>query len=54
MQSDVFCEFNAFAESVRDVDSKMMLRNPKRRIWRHSSVNLDGVGVQFGQMGSGN
>ena len=54
MHSDVFYEFDAFAESVRDVDSKMMLRNPKRRIWRHSSVNLDGVGVQFGQMGSGN
>ena len=54
MQSEVFHEFDAFAESVRDVDSKMMLRNPKRRIWRHSSVNLDGVAVQLGQMGSGN
>ena len=54
MQSEVFHEFDAFAASVRDVDSKMMLRNPRRRVWCHSSINLDGVDVQLGQMGSGN
>ena len=54
MRSQLFRDFDAFSESVRDIDSKMMLRNPKRRIWSISSVDLDGIDVQFGRLGSGN
>jgi AraC family ethanolamine operon transcriptional activator len=54
MRHNVFHDFDAFAESIRDVDSRMMLVNPKRHIWTSSSVNLDGIDLQFGQLGSGN
>ncbi len=40
MRSQVFRDFDAFAESVRDIDSKMLLRNPKRRVWSVTSVDL--------------
>ena len=54
MQHSVFHDFDAFAESLRDLDSKMMLRNPKRRIWSVSSVDLGEIDVQHGRLGSGN
>ena len=49
MRSHVFRDFDAFAESIRDVDSKMMLRNPKRRVWSVRSVDLGRVTVQLGK-----
>lgn len=54
MQTEIFHDFDAFAESVKHVESKMLLRQPKDRIWRISSVNLPGIDIQFGQLGSGN
>ena len=54
MKNKIFHDFDAFAESVRGIESKMMLRNPKRRIWSTSSVDLDGIDVQVGRLGSGN
>ena len=54
MRSQIFRDFDAFAESVRDVDSKMILRNPKRRVWCTSSVDLGQIDVQLGRLGSGN
>lgn len=54
MRSRVFTEFDAFAESVRDVESKMLLRNPKRRVWSTSSVDLGRIDVQLARLGSGN
>jgi AraC family ethanolamine operon transcriptional activator len=54
MQSRVFHDFDAFAESIRDVDSRMLLRNPQRRVWSVSSVDLGRVNVQLGKLGSGN
>jgi AraC family ethanolamine operon transcriptional activator len=54
MRSQVFHDFDAFAESVRDVDSKMLLRNPKRCIWSTRSVDLGPIDVQFARLGSGN
>jgi AraC family ethanolamine operon transcriptional activator len=54
MRSQVFRDFDAFAASVRDVDSRMMLRNPKHRRWHTSSVDLDGIDVQLARLGSGN
>ncbi len=54
MRTQVFRDFDAFAESVRDVDSKMLLRNPKRRVWSTASVDLGPINLQFGKLGSGN
>ena len=49
MRSQCFDDFDAFAESVQGVESKMMLHNPKRRMWTISSLDLDGMTVQVGQ-----
>lgn len=54
MQSKVFRDFDEFAESVVDIDSRMMLRNPQRRLWRTTAVKLGEIDVQLGQLGSGN
>jgi AraC family ethanolamine operon transcriptional activator len=54
MRSQVFRDFDAFAESVRDVDSRMLLRNATRRVWYTSSVDLGRIDVQLGRLGSGN
>jgi AraC family ethanolamine operon transcriptional activator len=54
MRTSHFREFDAFANSVRDVDCKMMLQNPRRHVWSLSAVDLDGIDVQIGRLGSGN
>jgi AraC family ethanolamine operon transcriptional activator len=54
MRHRVFQDFDAFAESIRDIDARMILINPTRHIWTSSSVDLGGIDVQFGQLGSGN
>ena len=43
-----FRDFDAFAESIADIESKMLLRNPTHRIWRTTAVELDGVDLQVG------
>jgi len=54
MRSHVFQDFDAFAESVRGVESKMLLRNPKHRFWSVKGVDLNGIDIQVGRLGSGN
>lgn len=54
MQSRQFRDFDAFSASVRDVDATMMLQNPARRLWTINQVNIGGIDVQLGQVGSGN
>jgi AraC family ethanolamine operon transcriptional activator len=54
MKSRSFDEFDAFADSVRDVDATMMLQNPERRIWNINQVTIDGFELQLGELGSGN
>ena len=54
MRSQVFQDFDAFAESVRGVESKMLLRNPKHRLWSVTGVDLNGIDIQVGRLGSGN
>ena len=54
MQYQHFQDFDAFAATVRDVNSTMMLQNPKRRIWSICQTNLAGIDVQLGKLGSGN
>ena len=47
-------DFDEFVDSVRDVDSKMLLRNVKRRIWSNAYLDLNGLHIQIGKLGSGN
>jgi hypothetical protein len=54
MMSLFFYEFDDFAASVRDVDSKMLLHNPQRHTWSIDSVDVDGIDIQIGRLGSGN
>jgi len=54
MRTQTFDDFDAFAASIRDVDSKMLLRNPNQRTWSVSSVDLGRIDVQLGKLGSGN
>lgn len=54
MRTQVFQDFEAFADSVDGVESKMMLRNPIRRLWRTRSIDLGQIHVQIGELGSGN
>jgi hypothetical protein len=54
IESHVFHDFDAFAASVRNVESRMMFRNAERRTWRHDSVVVGRVAVQRGLLGSGN
>ena len=54
METQVFHEFDAFANSVSGVDSKMLLRDPERRNWTIDRVGLPGIELQIGRLGSGN
>jgi len=54
MISKRFRDFDAFATLVRDVDCVMLLNNLRQRLWVIKQVNVAGIDVQFGQVGSGN
>ena len=54
MRHHAFYDFDAFAESIRDIDARMILVNPTRHFWTSSGVDLTGIDVQAGQLGSGN
>ena len=54
MHSKTFDDFDAFSESVREVECRMMLRDIEQREWKISSVGLGSFGMQLGQLGSGN
>ena len=54
MKYQCFQDFDAFAGSVRDIDSTMLLQNPTRFSWSIYHVYLPEIHVQLGQLGSGN
>ena len=54
MKSLQFNEFDAFAESVSDVDAVMTLQNPEHRVWKINQTVVEGLHIQLGQVGSGN
>lgn len=54
MEYERFRDFDEFAESVRDVDARMLFQNPTRRSWEINHLNLPQVHVQLGRLGSGN
>lgn len=49
-----FNDFDAFASSISDVDSRMMLQNPTSLSWSIAQVILPEIDVQMGQLGTGN
>lgn len=54
MEYKIFRDFDAFAATVRDIDSKMMFRNVKDGIWSVGQLELNGIDLQLGKVGSGN
>ena len=54
MKSLQFNEFDAFAETVSDVDAVMTLQNPEHRVWKINQTVVEGLHIQLGQVGSGN
>ena len=53
-QFNSFNDFEAFKESVHDVDCSMMLQNPNKRIWSTYHIKFLDIHVQLGKLGSGN
>ncbi|MGI9511096.1 MAG: helix-turn-helix domain-containing protein [Geminicoccaceae bacterium] len=54
MQSEQFHDFDEFIGSVSDIDATMLMVNPTERLWTIDHVNMAGVHVQLGRLGSGN
>jgi AraC family ethanolamine operon transcriptional activator len=54
VKTQVYRDFEAFAGEVRDVDVVMMLQNPRRHLWSINHINLPGMHIQLGRLGSGN
>ncbi|MHC5024316.1 MAG: helix-turn-helix domain-containing protein [Planctomycetota bacterium] len=54
MKVECFQDFDEFAASIRNIESRMMFRNPDRRTWRLASVDVGRMILQHGQLGSGN
>ena len=54
MKFKSFHDFDAFAASVRDIDGSMLLQNPKHHSWSIWQINLSGIDIQLGKLGSGN
>ncbi len=54
MEYKIFQDFEAFVATVRDINSTMMFRNPKDGIWSIGQLELSGIHLQLGRVGSGN
>ncbi|MGK7881774.1 MAG: helix-turn-helix domain-containing protein [Crocosphaera sp.] len=54
MEYKIFQDFETFAASVRDVNSTMMFQNPKDGISSIGQLQLSGIHLQLGRVGSGN
>ena len=54
MKTASFSDFDAFVDSVRDVDAVMMCQNIRHRRWSCEQAFLPNLGIQRGRLGSGN
>lgn len=54
MRTKVFNDFDEFALTIRDVDAVMTLQNPARHLWSVNQIDLGGIEIQHGRLGSGN
>jgi AraC-like DNA-binding protein len=54
MKTITYTDFDAFSDSVSDVDCVMTVHNPTHRTWVLHQVQLPNIHVQLGKLGSGN
>jgi AraC-like DNA-binding protein len=54
MERRVYNDFDAFSCDVTNFDGRILLNNPCRSEWGMSHIDLGGVHVQIGLVGSGN
>ena len=54
MRTDTYGDFEAFADSVRDVDIAMTIQNVTNHRWIMDHAFLPETHVQLGRLGSGN
>ena len=54
MNTQCFRDFDAFADSVADVNSSMLIQNPRRSRWTLIQSAVGGIHLQHGREGSGN
>ena len=54
MRKKVFQEFDEFATSILDVDSRMLFRNAEKRVWTLEQIQFSRADIQLGLLGSGN
>lgn len=54
MKTQTYRDFDAFADTVGDIDATMMLQNPRNRLWLIEQTKVAGVHLQRGRLGSGN
>ncbi len=54
MDRQVYRDFDEFTEAVGDVDCRMTMNRPGRKVWSLTGVSLPDVHVQTGIVGSGN
>jgi AraC family ethanolamine operon transcriptional activator len=54
MRNLLYSDFDDFSSAISDVDCTMLLQNPSRRVWSLTHLDLPGVHIQLGNLGSGN
>ena len=54
METRSFDDFDEFAEAVSSFDGRILLTHPSIPKWSISHLDLDGVHIQTGELGSGN
>ena len=54
VETSSFSEFDEFAEAVSSFDGRILLTHPSIPKWSISHLDLDGVHIQTGALGSGN
>jgi AraC family ethanolamine operon transcriptional activator len=54
LNTHIYTDFDAFAGEVSSIDARMMLQNPRSRLWTINRLDLPGAQIQLGLLGSGN
>jgi AraC family ethanolamine operon transcriptional activator len=54
IEINAYNDFDAFSRDVRDIDGQMLLKDTKCPMWTNRHIELCGVHVQIGSLGSGN
>ena len=54
IEINTYNDFDAFSRDVRNIDGQMLLKDTKCPMWTNKHIELCGVHVQIGSLGSGN